>query len=136
MEPQWGYTLLQKSIALSDTYPRIAHFAPLGADIFTFIYPIFLVALYLKGMIKKQKELKEGALFIFLSCFISVLINIFIQSFFLKHRPNIELFNENIGETLFHGLLPDSSFPSDHAVVGMSIAIATLLWGYKMKKQG
>ncbi|MDR3168564.1 MAG: hypothetical protein LBU27_02130 [Candidatus Peribacteria bacterium] len=38
-------------------------------------------------------------------------------------------------ETLFHGLLPNSSFPSDHAVVGMSIAIATLIWGHKIRSR-
>ncbi|MDR0651634.1 MAG: hypothetical protein LBG59_09960 [Candidatus Peribacteria bacterium] len=91
------------------------------------MYPVFLVVIYVKGIVKKQLQLKEGAIFIFLSCFISVLVNISIQSFFLKNRPNIELFNGDIGETLLHTLLPNSSFPSDHAVVGMSIAIATLI---------
>jgi hypothetical protein len=49
-EPQRGYTLLQKGITLSDQYPRLAHFSPIGADIA-------------------------------------------IQSFFLKNRPNIDLFS-------------------------------------------
>jgi len=29
---------------------------------------------------------------------------------------------------LLHGILPNSSFPSDHAVVSMVFAMATLLW--------
>jgi membrane-associated phospholipid phosphatase len=130
IEPERGYTILQKTVVFSEDYPRIAQFAPTGADIFVFVYPIFLVLLYLKGIIKKQTQPKEGAVFIFLSCFISVLVNIGIQYFFLKNRPNIELIellDVDIGETLLHGILPNSSFPSDHAVVGMSIAIATLI---------
>jgi membrane-associated phospholipid phosphatase len=31
-------------------------------------------------------------------------------------------------ETLLHDILPTSSFPSDHAVVSMAVAVATLLW--------
>jgi membrane-associated phospholipid phosphatase len=31
-------------------------------------------------------------------------------------------------ETLLHQILPSSSFPSDHAVVSMAVAMATLLW--------
>jgi hypothetical protein len=95
-EPQRGYTLLQKCIALSNHHPRIEQFAPIGADIFTLIYPIFLIVLYLKGIIQKKLNDKEGALFIFLSCLFSILINILIQTFFLKNRPNVELFNEDV----------------------------------------
>jgi membrane-associated phospholipid phosphatase len=51
----------------------------------------------------------------------------FLQSFFLKNRPNMDLFESDVGDTLLHSLLPDSSFPSDHAVVGMSIAVASLI---------
>jgi undecaprenyl-diphosphatase len=36
---------------------------------------------------------------------------------------------------LLHSLLPDSSFPSDHAVVGMSIAVASLIRWYKTKNK-
>ncbi|MDR2415937.1 MAG: hypothetical protein LBD75_05010 [Candidatus Peribacteria bacterium] len=127
IEPQRGYTILQKAVALSEAHLRIAKFAPIGADIFTFMYPVFLVTLYLKGIIKKQTQSKQGAVFIFLSCFISILVNIFFQSFFLKNRPNREIFDIDVGETLLHRLLPESSFPSDHAVVGISIALATLI---------
>jgi membrane-associated phospholipid phosphatase len=34
----------------------------------------------------------------------------------------------NVEETLLHDILPTSSFPSDHAVVSMAFAMATLLW--------
>jgi len=114
--------------------PWLEQFAPIGADIFVFLYPIFLVALYLKGIIKKEKESKEGALFIFFSCLFCTLINIGIQRLFYKQRPNAVLYDE-AEETMLHEFLPESSFPSDHAVVSMSFAMATLLWGYKMKNK-
>ena len=133
IEPERWYALLQKGIAFSEAHPRLVQIAPIGADIFVFLYPIFLIIFYLKGVIKKQTESKEGALFVFLSCCISMLINIFIQCFFLKTRPNVDLLNTTAGETMFHKFLPGSSFPSDHAVVGMSIAVATLIRGYKIK---
>ncbi|MDR2541771.1 MAG: hypothetical protein LBD11_08815 [Candidatus Peribacteria bacterium] len=113
---------------LAQNHPRIATFAPIGADIFLVIYPIFLIILYLRGIIKKQLEDKQGAIFIFLSCLISVATNIFLQYFFIKNRPQIEIIDgDKIAETLLDDLLPTSSFPSDHAVVGMSVAIATLI---------
>jgi len=135
IEPQRGLSLLQTFTKLSEQYPRIDQLAPIGADVFVFIYPIFLVFLYTKGMIRKQLDRKEGALFIFFSCLISILTNICIQAFFLKDRPNIELFHLEAEETLLHKFLPSSSFPSDHAAVSMSIAIATLLRGYKTKNK-
>jgi membrane-associated phospholipid phosphatase len=36
---------------------------------------------------------------------------------------------------LLHDILPTSSFPSDHAVVSMSFAMATLLWWLYSKKK-
>jgi membrane-associated phospholipid phosphatase len=39
------------------------------------------------------------------------------------------------GETLLHDILPTSSFPSDHAVVSMAVAMATLLWWLYNKKK-
>jgi undecaprenyl-diphosphatase len=107
----------------------------MGADIFTLIYPIFLIFLYLKGIIQKKAEDKQAALFIFFSCVISILVNILIQSFLIKNRPNVELFNADVGETVLHSFLPQSSFPSDHAVVSMSFAVATLIRGYKTKNK-
>ena len=135
IEPQRGLSFLMTLIETPEKYPRINTFAPIGADIFVFIYPILLIVLYLKGIIQKKREKKEGALFIFFSCCISIIINIFIQFFFLKNRPNVELFHLEAEETLLHKFLPSSAFPSDHATVSMSIAIATLLRGYQTKNK-
>lgn len=135
IEPQRWYNILYKAIEISEKHPRIEQFAPMGADIFLIIYPVFLIVLYIKWMIQKKIEDKQWALFIFFSCLISVIVNIIIQSFLIKNRPNVELFNADIGETMLHGLLPPSSFPSDHAVVSMSLAIATLIRAYKSKNR-
>jgi hypothetical protein len=48
IEPKRGIMLLETLVELPHQYPRIAQFAPIGADIFTFIYPVLLVVLYLK----------------------------------------------------------------------------------------
>jgi undecaprenyl-diphosphatase len=135
VEPERWYAIIDQCIELSERYPRIETFAPIGADIFVIIYPFFLIFLYLKGIFKKQLDRKEGALFIFFSCLISVIINTFLQSFFLKNRPNMDFFESDVGDTLLHALLPNSSFPSDHAVVGMSIAVASLIRWYKTKNK-
>ena len=48
--------------------------------------------------------------------------------FFYKERPIVVLNQVEAEETLLHDILPTSSFPSDHAVVSMAFAMATLLW--------
>lgn len=110
----------------------LERFYPIGADIFVFVYPIFLTIWYLKGIIKRQLEAKQEALFIFFSCFMSVVVNILSQQFFDKRRPIYELGAvDGSQETLLHSFLPSTSFPSDHAVVTFSIATATLLIALK-----
>ena len=86
-------------------------------------------------MIKKKPQIKQWAFYIFFATLIAVLINIWIQTFFYKERPIVALNQVEVEETLLHEILPVSSFPSDHAVVSMSFAMATLLWWiYNRKK--
>lgn len=134
-EPTRWSSIIEKCQNLSTSYSRIDQYTSIGADIFVFVYPIFLVILYSKGLLKKEKEPKEGALFIFFACLISTLINIGVQCFFQKERPIVELSHLDTEETILHQYLPESSFPSDHAVVSMSFAMATLLRGYKVKNK-
>jgi membrane-associated phospholipid phosphatase len=63
------------------------------------------------------------------------LINIGIQCFFYKERPINTLTQVDAWETLLHEILPTSSFPSDHAVVSMAFAMATLLWWLYNKRK-
>ena len=110
---------------------------PVLADIFVFTYPLFLVALYSAWWIKKEIRYKVASLWIFIAVLFSTMTNILIQVFFQKSRPNILLgLSDQKSETILHSFLPSSSFPSDHAVVSMSIAVATLLrWIEKKDKK-
>ena len=128
VEPEWWFDFLLAIAELWEKYPWVGNFYPIGADIFVFVYPVFLTALYLYGMVKKNRESKKVALFIFFACFFSVVVNILSQQFFDKQRPIHELGIVDVDqETLLHHLLPLTSFPSDHAVVTFSIAMATWL---------
>jgi len=60
IEPKFGQKIIDSAIELQNKYPRVEQRAPIGADIFVFIYPIFLITLYLHGMIKKNLEEKQG----------------------------------------------------------------------------
>lgn len=135
IEPSWWMDILNWWTDIQTKYEWIANLAPTFADVFVIIYPIFLVWIYLFAMIKKKPQLKQWALYTFFATLIAVLINIWIQTFFYKERPIVALNQVEVEETLLHDMLPTSSFPSDHAVVSMSFAIATLLWWiYNRKK--
>ncbi|GHW02304.1 undecaprenyl-diphosphatase BcrC [candidate division SR1 bacterium] len=134
-EPKRGRELVQTAKNLTETYPLLSHITTVGADVFLIIYPVFLIVLYLYGILKKQLQAKIGALFIFFGCFSSLLLNLFIQIFFEKQRPIAQMLQENFTETPLHQFLPTSSFPSDHSVVGMSVAVMTLLRGIKTKNK-
>lgn len=127
--------ILQWWIDIKEKYSLIRDLAPTFADIFVVIYPIFLISIYLYAILKKKTQFKQGAIYICVATLIGVLINIWIQTFFYKERPNVVLNQVQTEETLLHDILPTSSFPSDHAVVSMSVAIATLLWWLYTKKK-
>lgn len=130
-EPQRGFDFLNFLVDLGEKHQRISDFYPIWADIFVFVYPIFLTVWYLRGMIRKNPTYKSQALMIFFSCLISVIVNITSQQFFDKQRPIYMLGNQpQNAETILHQFLPVTSFPSDHAVVTFSIAMATLLLAY------
>ncbi len=135
VEPSRWIDVLNWGIDFQSKYVWISNLAPVFADAFVIIYPIFLVAIYIYAIIKKKPIVKQWALYVFFSTFLAVLINVWIQCFFYKERP-IAFFNQlDTWETLLHEILPVSSFPSDHAVVSMSFAIAALLWWIYNKKK-
>lgn len=132
IEPQWGYSFLKFMVDLGYQHQWIQKWYPIGADIFVFVYPFFLTLWYLKGILKKDWNAKQEALFIFFSCFLSIGCTILSQQFFDKKRPLYEFaFDQTHQESLLHSFLPSTSFPSDHAVVTFSIAMATLWIGIK-----
>jgi len=128
VEPLRWMDILNWWIDIQNKYERIANLAPVCADIFVIAYPIFLLSIYLYAIIRKRPLIKQWAIYIFFVTLIAVLVNIWIQTFFLKERPIVALNHVEAEETLLHEILPSSSFPSDHAVVSMAFAMATLLW--------
>ena len=93
------------------------------ADFFVFLYPILLVVLYIIGIKKKSRQLKIYALYVFFSACVAALLNIVIQAFVTKARPESVL---TWADNLLLKHLPTMSFPSDHAAVSMAIAIALI----------
>ena len=93
------------------------------ADFFVFLYPILLVVLYIIGIKKKSRPLKIYALYVFFSACVAALLNIVIQAFVTKARPESVL---TWADNLLLKHLPTMSFPSDHAAVSMAIAIALI----------
>ena len=134
VEPSWWMDILNWWIDIQTKYEWLANLAPILADVFVIAYPIFLILIYLYAIIKKKPIIKQWAFFIFFATFVAVLVNIWIQTFFFKERPIVVLNHIEAEETLLHEILPTSSFPSDHAVVSMAFAIATLLWWLYNKK--
>lgn len=135
IEPSRWMDILQRWIDIQSKYEWLTNLAPTFADIFVFAYPVFLILVYLYAIIKKKIQIKQWAIFICLATFIAVLVNIWIQTFFYKERPIVVLNQVEAEETLLHDILPSSSFPSDHAVVSMAFAMATLLWWIYSKKK-
>jgi len=134
-EPIWWQNLV---IALND-YMKYHDFLlttiPITADIFVFLFPILLIAIYVIGIIRKNDSIKESALWIFWSAIITSIVNILVQFFFEKSRPTVLLFWQENTETILHKFLPNSSFPSDHAAMSMWFAIWILILWIKTKKK-
>lgn len=149
VEPIRGVNLSKNLFAWMQTSVFWMHRIPILADIFVFSYPVYLLALYIYGVIKSSTlkgtpSFKKGgqdwlyhkvaAMYIAAGVGCSVLINIWIQFFVDKVRPNVVLGLADFKqETILHQFLPSASFPSDHAAVSMSIAIMSLLRGIQHK---
>lgn len=136
IEPNRGITLIKNLNNTMNQSPILAHRTPILADVFVFSYPVYLAALYIAWRVYKNINYKKSALFIFTSVLSSTVANIIIQYFVEKSRPNIVLELVDLKkETPLHQYLPSSSFPSDHAAVSMSIAIASIIRGIAHKDQ-
>lgn len=128
VEPSWGVHLLQvlnNFVSQSDSIFRIA---AMLADYPIFLIPLFLVVTYIiRGMVKKHGQAKYGALLIVATAVLTVIINLSLQHFIDKVRPETALVAAG---HLVMQHLPTASFPSDHAAVSMAVALAALLRGY------
>lgn len=110
---------------------------PVCADIFVFVYPIYLVCVYFYGVLHRDTGSKEAALYIVVSTFFTICLNIFVQSFVSKQRPDmvLDVVDKIRDAVLLHKYLPTSSFPSDHAAVSMAVAVSSIAWGVVHKKK-
>lgn len=135
-EPLWWQKILLAMHTIMDI-PFFAHRAPILADVFVFVYPVYLFLLYMYGFIYKKVVEKQAALWIFWAAMCSTLFNIVFQFFVIKDRPDValDLLYQKKEELVLHKYLPEASFPSDHAMMSMSIAVATLLRGLRYKKK-
>jgi undecaprenyl-diphosphatase len=115
--------MIQALNARASFSPARFHVVSLLADALVFIYPIFLVLVYIHSMAKRDKVMKEYSLRIAASAALAFCINIFLQFFLHKARPETALAASH-GMLLQH--LPSMSFPSDHAAVSMAFAYAVM----------
>lgn len=134
IEPLWSVNMSKSLFAWMQASAFLSHWMPILADVFVLTYPVYLVVLYLYGMISKQISYKIAAIFIFLGTLLSAIVNLVVQYFIIEARPNVVLWLPDLKhETIFHKFLPSSSFPSDHAAVSMGIAFSSIVWWVKKK---
>jgi len=133
-EPIWWQNVLLFLNEYMKYHDFLLWSIPLTADIFVFFYPVFLIVLYSVWLKQKKNLYKEASLWILWSWVFSIILNIIIQFFCNKIRPNILLWLDyEKAETVLHKFLPQSSFPSDHASISMGIAVWIILWWIKNK---
>ncbi|NVP17515.1 phosphatase PAP2 family protein [Candidatus Gracilibacteria bacterium] len=107
----------------------IEKIALIFSDTPIFFIPIFLVFMWFYYTYKKNdNEKKKDLLFIFYSAIIVIIINYIIKAFVDIDRPETVL--EGVGKLLLDHI-PDASFPSDHAGVGIAFLTSLFLAGYK-----
>lgn len=129
IEPMWSLQLSQSLFAWMQSNAFWYYWIPILSDIFVFSYPIYLVCLYVYGMFTKKIAYKIDAIAIFIGTVFAACVNIFIQFFVDKVRPDIVLGVADLKTpSILHKFLPSASFPSDHAAIGMGIAVSSLIW--------
>lgn len=149
---------MQESIILTLNYWMASHeilivLMPLLGDIFVFSYPIYLIYLYFshpwkenwrrrKRFFEKNKQVerilhnKLNALTIFFTTLLGIWANYIVKLFVHESRPFYTLdLAINPNKALILEGLPVDTFPSDHATVGMAVAISTLLLWYQHKNK-
>ncbi len=133
-EPYWWKKILLEMNNYVNANNYLKLIIPYTSDIFVFLYPIFLVIVYLVGVYNKKYQFtfRYWSLYVFFSVFISFLLTILIQQFISKQRPEEFI---NVKDKLLIPHVPDISFPSDHAVVSSSFAFACLFFWIKFKSK-
>ncbi len=132
LEPVWGLRLVKELNDLVHSNEVLKTIIPISADIFVFSYPIYLVAFYLYWKFGKKTNYREYSLYIFFSGISAIAINIFIQQFIDKKRPEQIILSK---DNLIFEHVPDAPFPSDHAAISFAIAMASTLVAIKEKNK-
>jgi membrane-associated phospholipid phosphatase len=133
-EPLWWEALLNNLYYWMMSNETLVWLIPFLADVFVFVYPVYLIILFIWWIVKKKFYYQSSALFTFFATLFAVCINIFIQFFVDKARPLVVLWLSDLKtETVLHKFLPTSSFPSDHAAVWMAFASAIFFRWLKNK---
>lgn len=107
--------------------PLIAQCVFYLADLPIFVIPLFLAGSWIFFAVKKQNSPKEILLFLFYSMVLAILVSTFIQQFVDLDRPEESI--KNAGRLIL-AHIPDASFPSDHASVGISFITSLFLFWY------
>jgi membrane-associated phospholipid phosphatase len=121
-EPLRGKTLMTYLNHLVSQNTTFFQICSILSDAIVFTFPLILILLTIIWWKKRKIILQEAAFIIFTSSTIAALINIIIQSFITKDRPESLPWLQLI---LDH--LPTMSFPSDHAAVAMAFSVSFLL---------
>lgn len=133
IEPQWWVSLLQSLNSFVSQSETLFDIVAKLADYPIFLIPLFLVVTYIvRGIIKGHGQAKYWALLIVCAAALAVAINLWLQHFIDKARPETALMNAG---HLVMKHLPTRSFPSDHAAVSMAVALAALVRGYSRGKK-
>ncbi len=97
------------------------------ADIPIFILPVFLLWYWFYFHSKKDIDGKKKLLFIFYSAVLAIVFSSIIQFFVNIDRPENSL--EWAGKLILEHI-PDASFPSDHASVGIAFVMSLFLFWF------
>jgi membrane-associated phospholipid phosphatase len=104
---------------------------PILADIFVFVYPVYLLWLY---FISSSIQHKIAASSIITSAIVGVAVNYTLKFWFPSPRPFTVLdLAVNPHDALVLRDLPAMTFPSDHAMMGAVIATSILIRAYRSR---
>lgn len=97
------------------------------ADMPIFILPLFLIGYWIYFHSKRNIDGKKKLLFIFYSVVVAIVLSSIIQTFVNIDRPESSL--EWAGKLILEHI-PDASFPSDHASVGIAFVVSLFLFWF------
>jgi len=132
VEPQRGVFISTVLHDMMNKHSVLASVTPVAADVFVFVYPVYLSILYIQWRYYSRKDYQHASLLLFFSWFGSVFVNFLIKIMFSKQRP----VDDWTRDDLVLWIIPQNAFPSDHAAMSSAIAMTTLLLGIHSGHRG